>query len=135
MRIFLVSALCFFLSACVSTYKPAEEGVAGYRDLRVDKTTFYVEYTESSRIEWDQLNAFALKRCAEIAKEQGYPIFDVISKDEKTVFLKSDVDEIEITTMGVMVGETPSFPVTHKYKAGARIEGRRVTYKIKLAKE
>jgi hypothetical protein len=132
MRLLLVSCLSFLLMACVSTYKPANEGVAGFRDLRVDKTTYYVEYTESSRIDWEQLNAFALKRCAEIAKEQGYPFFDVISKDEKTVFLKSNVDEIEITTQGSMPGDPP---ITHKYKAGARVEGRRVTYKIKLVKE
>jgi len=132
MRVLFFLLATLILSACVSTYKAANEGVAGYRDLRVDKTTFYVEYTESSSISWQQLHSFALKRCAEIAQENGYPFFDVVTKEEKVVNLKSDVDEIEITTMGNMASDPP---VTHRYAAGARIEGKQVIYKIKLVRE
>lgn len=125
LNVLFVCLLAFSLTACVATYKAAEEGVAGYRDLRVDRDTYYVEYTEASRISWEQLHSFVLKRCAEIAKQNGYPYFDVLEKDEKTVFLKSNVDEIAISAMGE----------TQTYAAGARLEGKRVTYKIKLLRE
>lgn len=124
--------LALILAGCVTTYKDAGEGVAGYRDLRVDKQTYYVEYTEAARVSWEQIHQFVLKRSAEIAQQNGYSAFDVIEKDEKTVFLTSDVDEISITTMG----NTASDPaVTHVYQTGAKVEGRRVTYKIKLIKD
>ena len=130
-----VTLLCFLallLSACVATYKPAEEGVAGFRDLQVDETTFYVEYTEASRIDWEQLHSFVLRRCAELASEKGYRAFDVLEKDEKVVYLKSDVDEVSITTMGLMASDPP---VTHTYKTDGRVEGKRITYKIRLVNE
>ncbi|TNC81046.1 MAG: hypothetical protein C9356_10615 [Oleiphilus sp.] len=124
-KVLTLSLLSLALIACVATYKAAEEGVAGYRDLRIDRDTYYVEYTEAARVDWEQLHSFVLKRCAEIAKENGYAYFDVLEKDEKTVFLKSNVDEIEIMAMG----EVQTYP------AGARLEGKRVTYKIKLLRE
>ncbi len=127
----LILLLCL-LAGCAATYRAAEDGVAGYRDLQVDATTFYVEYTESSSTEWEQVHRFALKRCAEIAQEQGYDFFDVLSKDEKEVYLKSDVDQITISSMGNIASDPP---VTHTYATGARVEGRRVTYKIKLMRE
>ncbi len=123
---------CLVLSACVATYKAAEDGVAGYRDLQVDKTTYYVEYTESARTPWARIHEFVLKRCAELAREKGYRYFDVLAKDEKEVFLKSDVDQITISSAGTGVGQAP---VAHTYQHGGRVEGRRVTYKIQLVRE
>ncbi len=124
--------IVFLLSACVATYKAADEGVAGFRDLQIDKTTYYVEYTESARVSWDRIHEFVLKRSAEIAKERGYPFFDVLAKDEKEVYLKSDVDQIAIPSMG---GALNSVPVTNTYQNEGRVEGRRVTYKIQLMRE
>jgi len=121
-----------FLGGCAVTYKSAEDGVAGYRDIQVDATTFYVEYTESARVSWDQVHRFALKRCAEIAKSQGYDYFDVLSKDEQDVSLESDVSQLTISSMGSIASDPP---VTHTYQGGARVEGRRVTYKIKLLRD
>ena len=128
----LMILLCCALSACVASYKPALEGVAGYRDLQVDKRTFYVEYTESSSVDWEQVRAFALKRCAEIANENGYAAFDVISRDEQTVFLKSSLDTLTVSNMGLMASDGP---VTQVIPASARVEGRRVTLKIELVAE
>lgn len=132
MRYLLLVLSFFLLSACVATYKAAEEGVAGYRDLQVDKTTFYVEYTESAKTSWEHVHRFALKRCAELAKAHGYAFFDVLSKEEKTVFLESDVDSITISSMGATASDPP---VINTYKTGAMLEGRRVIYKISLANE
>ena len=132
MRYILVILSVLFISACAVTYKAAEDGVAGYRDLQVDKVTYYVEYTESAKTSWEQVHRFALKRCAEIAKEKGYAFFDVITKEQKAVFLETDVDTITISTMGVTASDPP---VSNTYKTGGKVEGRRVTYKIRLANE
>lgn len=129
---FSVLCLSISLTACVATYKAAEEGVAGYRDLRIDKQTFYVEYTEAGRISWEQIRNFALKRCAELTKKHGYSYFDVLEKDEKVVFLKSDVNEVAISTMGNIANEPP---ITHAYQTGGRVEGKRVTLKIRLSND
>ena len=88
LKIISVLLTAVLVIGCVATYKAAEDGVAGYRDLRVNKNTYYVEYTEAARVSWDQLHAFVLKRCAEIAKENGYDVFDVLDKDEKEVFFE-----------------------------------------------
>ncbi len=120
------------VTGCAVSYQAAEEGVSGYRDLQIDKDTFYVEYTETTRVSWEQLHAFALKRCAELTRNYGYSVFDVLEKDEKTVYLKSGVDKVTISSMGNIANEPP---VSHSYVAGGRVEGRRVTYKIKMIKE
>ncbi|MDX1453148.1 MAG: hypothetical protein R3183_11375 [Oleiphilaceae bacterium] len=128
----IVAVISILLSACVATYKAAEDGVAGYRELRIDNNTYYVEYTESARVSWERIHEFVLKRCAEIASENGYQYFDVLAKDEKEVFLKSDVDQITIASMGGIANQQP---VSHTYQHDARVEGRRVTYKIQLMRE
>lgn len=131
-RSVVLASLFILLTACVTTYKAAEDGVAGYRDLQVDKTTYYVEYTEAGAVSWKQVHQFALKRCAEIAKQRSYPFFDVLAKEEKVVFLESDVNEIAIASMGNMANQPP---VHNVYQAGAKVEGKRVTYKIRLSSE
>jgi len=132
MRLLNFILITLFLSGCVATYKAADGGVAGYRDLQIDKNTFYVEYTEAGRTSWEQVHNFVLKRCAELAKQRGYTYFDVLSKDEKTVFLKSDVSEIAISSMGSIASDPP---ITHTYKTDGRVEGKRVTYKVKLLRD
>lgn len=131
-RISAVALCSLILSACVATYKSAEEGVAGYRDLLVNPNTFYVEYTESASVSWEQIHDFALRRCAEIAQSRGYPVFDVVSKQERTIFLESTVNEIEIAGMGNIASDPP---VHNVFTTGGKHEGRRVTYKIELLKE
>lgn len=120
------------LSACVTTYKAADGGVAGFRDLQIDKYSYYVEYTEAATVSWEQIEQFAVKRCAEIAKERGFLIFDAELLDRKTVFLESNVDEIQIMTMGNTAADPP---VQHTYKGSAKVEGKRVTYKLTLINE
>ena len=127
-----VSLLVIFMTACAAKYKAAEEGVAGYRDLQIEKNVFYVEYTESENTSWEQIHQFALKRCGEIAKAKGYDYFDVISKKQYDVYLETDVDQITVSSMGNLATDPP---VTHSYKVGGHVEGRRVTYKIKLMKD
>ena len=128
----LVLSVFFLLSACVTTYQSAEVGVAGYRDLQIDETTYYVEYTEASSVSWEQLERFAIQRCAEIAKTRGFKVFDAELQERKVVFLESSVDEIQIMSMGNTANEPP---VHHTYKAGAKVEGKRVTYKLLLVNE
>ena len=130
-RAFLVLVL-LVLSACVTTYKSAEGGVAGFRDLQIDKYSYYVEYTEAATVSWEQVEQFALKRCAEIAKERGFLIFDAELLDRKVVFLESNVDEIQIMSMGNTAADPP---VQHTYKGSAKVEGKRVTYKLTLVNE
>jgi len=132
LKLIALLSLSLLLNACVATYKAAEEGVAGYRDYKIDKTSYYVEYTEASRTTWDQVHSFALKRCAEITKKRGYSYFDVVSKKEQTVFLESDVDQIKISTMGGVAGDPP---ISNTYKTGGRVEGKRVIYRIQLVNE
>lgn len=124
--------ICLILSACAVTYKPAEDGVAGYRDIQLSKSTFLVEYTESGRVSWKQIHDFALKRCAEITRERGYAFFDVVLKEEREVALESDVDSVIISTMGTRASDPP---VTNTYNTGSVVQGRRVIYKIELANE
>lgn len=124
--------LTFFLSACAVKYHEAEEGVSGFRDLQVEKNIFYVEYTEGARTSWEQIHQFTLKRCAEITKDKGYKFFDVISKDEKTVYLESDVTQVAVATMGNLAVDAP---VVNSYAVGGKVEGRRVTYRIELTNE
>jgi len=132
-QIFLAIFVPFLLSACAATYHSAKEGVSGYRDLQIDKNTFYVEYTESHKTEWSQIHRFALTRCAEITKTRGYKFFDVLSKDEKTVFLDSDVNQIIVSNMGNLAGDSP---VSNTYSTGGKkVEGRRVIYRIQLMNE
>lgn len=128
----LVLSVFFLLSACVTSYQSAEGGVAGYRDLQIDETTYYVEYTEASSVSWEQLERFAIQRCAEIAKTRGFKVFDAELQERKVVFLESSVDEIQIMSMGNTANEPP---VHHTYKAGAKVEGKRVTYKLLLVNE
>ncbi len=129
--IFLLVAL-FSLSACVTTYQSAEGGVAGFRDLQINENSYWVEYTEAATVSWEQIKQFAIKRCAEIAKERGYKVFDASLEDQRTVFLESSVDEIQIMSMGNTAADPP---VQHTYKGSATVEGRRVTYKLTLIDE
>ena len=124
--------LPIFLSACAVKYHAAEEGVSGFRDLQVDKNIYYVEYTEGARTSWEQIHQFTLKRCAEITKEKGYKYFDVISKDEKTVYLETDVTQVAVASMGNLAVDAP---VVNNYAVGGKVEGRRVTYRIQLTNE
>jgi len=136
MRQVIQLTFCLFitvlLSACAAKYHAAEEGVSGFRDLQVDKNIYYVEYTEGVRTSWEQIHRFTLKRCAEITKQKGYKFFDVLSKDEKTVYLESSIDQVSIAGMGNLAVDAP---VVNSYVTGGRVEGRRVTYKIQLANE
>lgn len=128
----LVVLLSVLVSGCVTTYQAAEDSVAGYRDLQIDKKRYYVEYTEAASVSWAQVERFALKRCAEIARERGYKVFDAELLDRKSVFLESSVNEIQIESMGNIANEPP---VHHTYKAGGQVEGKRVTYKLVLIDE
>lgn len=123
----------FFISACAVTYHAAEDGPSGYRDAQVSHDVYYVEYTESAKTDWDTIHRFTLMRCAEIAKQKGYKFFDVLHKDEKTVYLESAVDQIIVSNMGNLASDPPTSNVYST--AGKRVEGRRVTYQIKLLNE
>lgn len=123
----------FLLSACAATYHAAEDGPSGYRDAQVSADVYYVEYTESAKTDWDTLHRFALKRCAEIAKKKGYRFFDVLSKNEKKVYLETAVDQIIVSNMGNLASDPPTATVYST--AGKRVEGKRVTYQIKLSNE
>jgi hypothetical protein len=122
-----------FLTACAATYHAAEEGPSGYRDAQVSKDVYYVEYTESAKMEWETLHRFALKRCAEITTQKGYKYFDVLSKEQRNVYLESAVDQIIVSNMGNLASDPPTATVYST--AGKRVEGRRVIYKIKLTNE
>jgi hypothetical protein len=127
--VFLAVISCL-LSACAATYHAAESGSSGYRDIRVDRGIYYVEYTESSNRSWKVIHGFALKRCAEITKENGYKFFDVLSKDEIEVFLDNNVDQISVTN------PEGTGPASNTYSLkGSKVEGRRVVYKIKLSNQ
>ena len=121
---YFIYVFLLFLSGCAVKYHAAEDGPSGYRDAQVSSDVFYVEYT---------IHGFALKRCAEIAKKKGYAFFDVLSKDEKTVYLESAVDQIVVANMGNLASDPPTATVYST--AGKRVEGRRVTYQIKLLNE
>lgn len=123
----------FLLSACSAKYHAAEDGPSGYRDAQVSNDVYYVEYTESASTDWKTIHRFALKRCAELAKNRGYQFFDVLSKDEKKVYLESAVDQIIVANMGNLASDPPTATVYST--AGKRVEGRRVTYQIKLLNE
>ena len=124
--------LTVLLSACAVKYHAAEDGISGFRDLQVEKNVYYVEYTEGARTSWEQIHQFTLKRCAEITKKKGYKFFDVISKDEKTVFLETDVTQVSVASMGNLAVDAP---VVNSYSVGGKVEGRRVTYRIQLTNE
>tara|TARA_R110002167_G_scaffold162994_1_gene359659 strand:+ start:736 stop:1155 length:420 start_codon:yes stop_codon:yes gene_type:complete len=130
-RIIVLYVVLFFISGCAVTYHAAEDGPSGYRDAQVSKDVYYVEYTESAKTGWDTIHRFTLKRCAEIAKKKGYLYFDVLHKDEKTVHLESAVDQIIVANMGNLASDPPTATVYST--AGKRVEGRRVTYQIKLS--
>jgi len=134
LSIYVISCLFFsvFLTACAVKYHAAEDGVSGFRDLQVEKNVYYVEYTEGARTSWEQVHLFTLKRCAEITQEKGYKFFDVISKDQKTVYLESDVTQVSVSSMGNLAVDAP---VVNSYAVGGKVEGRRVTYRIQLANE
>lgn len=123
----------FILSACSVKYHAADGGPSGYRDAQVSSDVYYVEYTESAKTEWETIHRFALKRSAEITKKKGYKFFDVLSKDEKKVYLESSVDQIVVANMGNLASDPPTATVYST--AGKRVEGRRVTYQIKLSNE
>ena len=120
------------ITGCVTTYKAADGGVAGFRDLQIDEFSYYVEYTESSGVSWEQIEQFAIKRCAEIAKSRGFVIFDAELLERKTVYLKSSVNEVSIITPGALATDPP---VYNTYEGGAKVEGKQVLYKLTLIKE
>jgi len=128
-----LSVIIFVLSACAVSYHPAKNGVSGYRDVQVDSAIFHIEYTEGIYTDWWQLHQFALRRCAEIARDRGYKFFDVTSKEEKLVFLKSNPNQVIVSNSGVLVGNA-SAPSTFEMK-DKKVEGRRVTYTIKLTND
>ncbi len=129
----LLLGLIALVAGCAAKYHAAETGSSGYRDIQVKPGVYYVEYTESANRKWEVIHQFALKRCAEIAKQQGYKYFDVLSKDEKTVFLESDVDQLVIQT--AQISQTYSPVHSTVPTEGKKVEGRRVVYKIKLVNE
>jgi len=130
---YLCILAALLLTACAATYHAAEEGPSGYRDAQVSKDVYYVEYTEGARTDWDTLHRFALKRCAEITTSKGYQYFDVLSKEQKNVYLESAVDQIIVSSMGNLASDPPTAAVYST--EGKRVEGRRVIYKIKLTNE
>ncbi len=133
LRTCFLLALLLTISGCAVTYHAADGGPSGYRDAHVKKNIYYVEYTESAKTDWDTIHRFTLKRCAEIAKKNGYLVFDVLHKDEKTVYLESAVDQIIVANMGNIGNEPPTSNIYST--AGKRVEGRRVTYQIRLVNE
>ena len=136
LRFVVIGVILSFISGCAATYHAAEGGSSGYRQLKVDNTTYYVEYTESVNRDWGVIHGFALKRCAEITKENGYKYFDVLLKDEKEVFLDSNVDEISVAGVGTGAPGSWDIPVPSSYSLkGHKVEGRRVIYKIKLTNQ
>jgi len=127
--------LVFFLGlvACATNYHSAEGGVSGYWEQQLDETTFHVDYTEGKFTSWKEIHEFALKRCAEIASSRGYKYFDVLDKDQLIVHLDSSVDQIIISNSS---DGTSNPAVSSAYDIrGKKVEGRRVTYKIKLTNE
>ena len=130
---YFILLFIILLSGCTAKYHAAEDGPSGYRDAQVSSDIFYVEYTESANVDWDTIHRFALKRCAEITKNKGYKFFDVLSKDEKKVYLESAVDQIIVSNMGNLASDPPMATVYST--AGKRVEGKRVTYQIKLSNE
>lgn len=128
----LVVLFSLFLVACAAKYQKAENSDIGYRDVQVDQTTHFVEYTENESVSWEQVRQFVLQRCAEIAHNRGYAFFDVLEKEELELLIDSPVDQIAVVSGNAKWAA----PTSATYAMpGAKVKVKRVTYKIRLSNE
>lgn len=122
--------LVFLLSACSAKYHASGETPTGYGHSQLSETVYEVYYRESDRASWETLHEFVLQRSAEIAKERGFPIFDVRSKREQRIFLESAPSSINIANNNSDTTAGPEIVAT-----GMLVDGRQVVYEIELLEE
>lgn len=104
-KIALIVSL-LLIAACAETYRPAGTGMGiltggGYREKQIDKTSWEIEYSGS---DYDFVRNSAIRRAAEIAKQEGFPYF--------TAFTHPSTMSPNYTSGGRYVGSTVFLKVT-----------------------
>lgn len=69
------------VSACATGYHAAGIG-GGYSDLRLSDDTFKVEFQGNGYASADIVQSYFLRRCAELAQENGFEYFQLVSEDD-----------------------------------------------------
>ena len=76
----LLAAL-LVVAACSTPYqKMSVIGAGGYVDVQVDSGAFIVRFEGNSYTEREEVEAYLLRRCADIAVEQGGDYFVIIDR-------------------------------------------------------
>jgi hypothetical protein len=89
----------FFLTGCVGVYKQAELNGVGYRDTKMTDNTYLVRFLGNQRTTQDQTYQYALRRSAELSKQQGYPYFKILKTSS---FMREDSRDVkkDVNPMG-----------------------------------
>lgn len=85
MKIFSLShnLSVLFLAGCVllppgcATSYQKDGMTGGYTDKQLNEDTFYVSFRGNGWTKPDKVDAYFLRRCAEVAKEHGYELFTI----------------------------------------------------------
>jgi len=78
-------ALALLLAACAAVgpaaYGPADEKGFGFSQTRIEDDRYRVVYRGSGGMRPEQVEDYALRRAAELALDEGYDWFRVVSRD------------------------------------------------------
>ncbi|MEO0399847.1 MAG: hypothetical protein AAF224_10565 [Pseudomonadota bacterium] len=81
----IIGLLFLGLTACVTAtgtaYGPADGGRYGYSETRIEKDRYRISFAGDGATSPDTVEAFALRRAAELALANGYDWFRVVGSD------------------------------------------------------
>lgn len=79
----MVAAAALLAAGCAAphVYGPADGGGPGYAERRLDDRRIRVTYRGDSRASRDQVEAWLLRRAAEVTLAEGFDWFDVLRED------------------------------------------------------
>jgi len=84
-KLFLIFLIVFFLSNCSTSYQQ-NSFTGGYSDTKLSDNIFRVDFEGNGYTKSGKTIDFALLRSAEIALENGFKYFTIVSSDSKNSY-------------------------------------------------
>jgi hypothetical protein len=117
------------LVSCVTPYQPLNSN-GGYSDMQLNKTTYKVFAQGNGFTTSQQVEAIAMRRCAELTLQNGYKYFIIADKNTKVETTRSNNQPSSTTyaSKDFITGE----PVYHTYYHNDTLEYQQVTTTITI---
>ena len=97
----------------------------GYYEEKINDTTYLVSYETYKPISLDEAFNYVLKRSAELAKNQGFKAFTVLSKNEETLLELMNIQEVVGSTAVPSQGVVQTGIVTPSYTSEYKVNKSR----------